>query len=434
MRESKHSWPAYLKGICLKTLSAFWHDRSLDVAAILAFMTLFAMVPLLAISISILSRLNLKNMEFSTILLRYFFPLQNFQEMISKNLSDFTQNATSLGIFGTFILVLLCFELMYTVEDSLDNIWKVNRRRSVGKRLIIYWSTLTASPILISLSLYLSSKIRSKGFFEVVFNLGFVQNLQHILLPFILIFFVFFLLYKLIPNARVGNRPAIFGSFFGAIFFQISKGIFAYYVYHYSMFLHVYGILGIGFIFLAWTYVSWCIVLGGAEIAFTIQYYHIPQEEVTNHASPLTQPSHALYLAMAILLSLYHHYRRGTYPVTRDVLAKQLGVPLKPLQDILNRLCAYKILGSSDTKGGSYVFQSAPEDIQLDKVCALFNPFGNKPHFLKSIPYENTLNTWIEKTRLAPETDLKGQKLISLFEGTESPQPLTTQDDGCAKN
>jgi hypothetical protein len=63
-----------------------------------------------------------------------------------------------------------------------------------------------------------------------------------------------------------------------------------------------------------------------------------------------------------------------------------------------------------------------------------FNPFGNKPHFLKSIPYENTLNTWIEKTRLAPETALKGQKLISLFEGTETPQPLTAQDDGRVKD
>jgi len=422
MSESKQSWWVYVKGICLKTLTSFWHDRGLDVAAILAFMTLFAMVPLLAISISILSRLNLKNMEFSTILLRYFFPLQNFQEMINKNLSDFTQNATSLGIFGTFILILLCFELMYTVEDSLDNIWKVERRRSVGKRLIIYWATLTASPILISLSLYLSSKIKAKGFFEAVFNLGFVQNLQHILLPFILIFFVFFLLYKLIPNARIGNRPAIFGSFFGAILFQISKGIFAYYVYHYSMFLHVYGILGIGFIFLAWTYVSWCIVLGGAEIAFAIQYYHIPQEEVTNHVSPLTQPSRALYLAMSILITVYQHYRRGTYPVTRDTLTKQLGVPLKPLQDILNRLCSEKILGTSDSKGGSYVFHAAPEDICLDKVCALFNPFGNKPHFLKAIPHEALLNDWIEKTRQMPEEGLKGQTLVSLLASEAAPQ------------
>ena len=94
----------YAFAIFTKALAAFWHDRCLDVAAILAFMTLFAIVPLLAISISVLSHLNIKQMEFAGILLRYFFPLQNYQQMITKNIADFTKNATSLGIFGTFII------------------------------------------------------------------------------------------------------------------------------------------------------------------------------------------------------------------------------------------------------------------------------------------------------------------------------------------
>ena len=398
----------------MKALAAFWHDRCLDVAAILAFMTLFAIVPLLAISISVLSHLNIKQMEFSGILLRYFFPLQNYQQMITKNITDFTQNATSLGIFGTFILILLSFELMYTIEDSLDNIWKVHRSRTLKKRLAIYWANLTVSPVLLGLSLILSSKIRQKGFFEAIFNLGFVQNLQHILLPFVLVFFVFFLLYKLIPNARVGNKPAIIGSFIGAILFQISKGIFSYYVYHYSMFFKVYGILGTGFVFLVWVYISWCLVLGGAEIAVAIQYFDIPQDEVVNHASPLVQPSRALYLALAILLTIYHHYRQGTYPITRDDLARQIGAPLNVIQDILNRLCTHHILGTSEARGGSYVFHKAPENIRLSELYTLFNPLGGKPHFLKPIPHEKALNEWIKRIKVYPENELKDKTLVSL--------------------
>ncbi len=400
--------------VFLKALSAFWHDRCLDVAAILAFMTLFAIVPLLAISISVLSHLNIKQMEFAGIILRYFFPLQNYQQMITRNIADFTQNATSLGIFGTFILILLSFELMYTIEDSLDNIWKVHRSRSAGKRLVIYWANLTVSPILLALSVLLSSKIRQKGFFESIFNLGFVQNLQHIFLPFLMIFFVFFLLYKLIPNARVGNKPAIIGSFFGAVLFQISKGIFAYYVYHYSMFFKVYGILGIGFIFLIWVYISWCLVLGGAEIAVAIQYFDIPRDAVANHASPLTQPSRALYLALAVLLTIYWHYREGTYPITRDVLARRIGAPLMAIQDVLNKLCQHHILGTSEARGGSYVFHKAPENIRLDQIYRLFNPFGDKPHFLKEIPGEKVLSAWLKKVSALPEEVLKKETLVSL--------------------
>jgi len=335
----------YAFAIFLKALSAFWHDRCLDVAAILAFMSLFAIVPLLAISISVLSHLNIKQMEFAGLLLQYFFPLQNYQQMITKNITDFTLNATSLGIFGTFIL---------------------------------------------------TSKIRQKGFFEAITHFGFVQNLQHIFLPFIMIFFVFFLLYKLIPNARVGNKPAIIGSFFGAILFQISKGIFSYYIYHYSMFFKVYGILGIGFVFLIWVYISWCLVLGGAEIAVAIQYFDIPRDEVSNNGSPLTQPSRALYLALAVLLTIYQHYRQGTYPITRDELAKQIGAPLQAVQDILNRLCTHHILGASEARGGSYLFHMAPENIKLSQIYSFFNPFGGKPHFLKPIPYEKALNQWLE--------------------------------------
>ncbi len=403
-----------MKDIFLKALAAFWHDRCLDVAAILAFMTLFAIVPLLAISISVLSHLNIKQMEFAGLLLRYFFPLQNYQEMITKNIADFTQNAVSLGIFGTFILILLSFELMYTIEDSLDTIWKVHRSRTVGKRLVIYWANLTVSPILLALSVLLSSKIKQRGFFEAIFNLGFVQNLQHILLPFVLIFFVFFLLYKLIPNARVGNKPAIIGSFVGAILFQISKGIFSYYVYHYSMFFKVYGILGTGFVFLVWVYISWCIMLGGAEIAVAIQYFDIPPEDISNHSSALTQPSRALYLALAVLLTIYQHYRQGTYPITRDDLAKQLGAPIKDIQEILNRLCAHHILGTSEARGGSYIFHTAPEDIHLDLLYSLFNPLGTRPHFLKRFPYERALNAWIDKVRSLPEGLLNHKTLVSL--------------------
>jgi len=414
MTDRKTFWGRYSKEIFLKALAAFWHDRCLDVAAILAFMTLFAIVPLLAISISVLSHLNIRQMEFAELLLRYFFPLQNYQQMITKNIADFTQNAISLGIFGTFILILLSFELMYTIEDSLDTIWKVHRSRTIGKRLVIYWANLTVSPILLALSILLSSKIKQKGFFEALFNLGFVQNLQHLLLPFVLIFFVFFLLYKLIPNARVGNKPAIIGSFVGAVLFQISKGIFSYYVYHYSMFFKVYGILGIGFVFLVWVYISWCIMLGGAEIAVAIQYFDIPPDEVAAHASPLTQPSRALYLALAILLTIYQHYRDGMYPVTRDELAREIGAPLKAVQDILNRLCAHGILGTSEARGGSFVFLTAPEDIRLAKIYTLFNPMGEKPHFLKRIPYEPALNKWIASIRSLPETALKEETLATL--------------------
>ncbi|RTZ93687.1 MAG: hypothetical protein DSY91_01690 [Deltaproteobacteria bacterium] len=414
----------YALAIFMKALSAFWHDRCLDVAAILAFMTLFAIVPLLAISISVLSHLNIKQMEFAGILLRYFFPLQNYQQMITKNISDFTQNATSLGIFGTFILILLSFELMYTIEDSLDHIWRVQRSRSAGKRLVIYWANLTVSPVLLGLSLLFSSKIREKGFFEAIYHFGFIQNLQHILLPFVMIFFVFFLLYKLIPNARVGNRPAIVGSFFGAILFQISKGIFSYYVYHYSMFFKVYGILGIGFIFLIWVYISWCLVLGGAEIAVAIQYFDIPQDAATNHAaSPLSQPSRSLYLAMAVLLTIYHHYLEGTYPVTRDELARQIGAPLQAIQDILNSLCSRHILGTSEVRGGSYVFHTAPENIKLSKIYALFNPLGGKPHFLKTIPHEKALNTWIDEIKTIPEKELENRTLVDLAILEETREP-----------
>ncbi len=414
MSKNKTSFLSHTREVFLKALAAFWHDRCLDVAAILAFMTLFAIVPLLAISISVLSHLNIKQMEFASLLLRYFFPLQNYQQMITKNISDFTQNAVSLGIFGTFILILLSFELMYTIEDSLDTIWKVHRSRTVGKRLVIYWANLTVSPILLALSILLSSKIKQKGFFEAIFNLGFVQNLQHILLPFVLIFFVFFLLYKLIPNARVGNKPAIIGSFVGAILFQISKGIFSYYVYHYSMFFKVYGILGTGFVFLVWVYISWCIMLGGAEIAVAIQYFDLPPEAVSNNASALTQPSRALYLALAILLTIYRHYRKGTYPVTRDELARQLGAPIKDVQEILNRLCEHHILGTSEIRGGSYVFHTAPEDIRLNALYRLFNPLGKKPHFLKKLPYEQALNAWIERARKIPEESLNHMTLTSL--------------------
>ncbi len=259
------SWRRFLEENCLQTAGA------------LAYTTLFALVPLIAVLLGILAafpvfaqwREQITQFVFSN-----FVPATG--DVVSSYLTQFADNASKATAIGILLLLFSAVMLMLSIEDAFNRIWRVRSGRPTATRLIAHWAVLTLGPLLVVAAVVVSSYLLALPLLDAVdaeFSLK-----AHLLgwLPFLIQWVVLALAYTLIPHRQVRVRDAMIGALIAALLFEAAKRGFAAYVTHGTNYQQVYGALAIIPIFIAWIYLSWVLVLLGASLtaAFAAFDYH----------------------------------------------------------------------------------------------------------------------------------------------------------------
>jgi membrane protein len=188
-------------------------------------------------------------------------------------------NFASIGAVGFLVLVWAALALVISLEQSLNRVFGAVQGRSYATRIAMYWSVLTLGPALALLSAYTATRLGQQLTEQVVAfeqqqewtflsaSLKFLGRFVALGASWLLLMF----LYVLMPNTQVRLRAAAIGAFVAAALWEVAKWAFGLYVQHvvpYSMF---YGTLGLIPLFLFWVYVTWLIVLFGAELTHTLQ-------------------------------------------------------------------------------------------------------------------------------------------------------------------
>jgi membrane protein len=242
--------------------------RYFRVASALSFSSVLALVPLLTVVFSALSLFPIFEAwseSIQTFIYSNFVP--QLGDQIQNYIQDFSANAGQLTFWGLIFLVVTSLTLLATIEDAFNEIWHVKNGRPLAQRILVYWTMLTLGPILIAVSLSLSSYLLSISILqeqEVVRSLG-AQLLRA--LPFVLEMLAFVLFYYSVPNCDVKFKHALLGGMVAALLFELSKYGFAQYLVHFNSYQRIYGALAILPVFLVWIYLSWLVVLIGAYIA-----------------------------------------------------------------------------------------------------------------------------------------------------------------------
>jgi membrane protein len=256
----------------------FIEDRCLQHASALAYTTLLSLVPLMAVTFSIFTAfpvfVNLRD-GFQDFLFQNFVPTS--AELLKTYLLEFAQKASRLTAIGIGGLIMTSVLLMASIDNALNAIWRVETPRPAVIKFLVYWAVLTLSPLLIGISLAISSYIFSLPL------LSETAGNTHLLrvTPFIMSSIAFALLYMIVPNQRVSIQPAIVGGLLAALLFELAKKIFAFYITQFPTYQAIYGALAILPIFLVWIYVCWIIVLLGAELTHCLLSYYEPKTEQT---------------------------------------------------------------------------------------------------------------------------------------------------------
>ncbi len=274
-------------------INRFIEDRLNANAAALTFVSLFAFVPLLTVTLSIASALPVAGdieAKLSDFLLQFLLPESSAQ--VVQYLSTFIDQARSLTVFGLSILLVTAVLMLRNIEKALNDIWRNRANRRPLQSFLLYWAVLSLGPAAIGLGLgvraYLFAATNDWGGIEL-FGLG---SILVGLLPFSISTIGLTALYAVVPNCQVPFRHALIGGVFAAGTFTLARMVFTA-VMAESSYALVYGAFAAVPLFLLWIYVTWIIVLAGAVLAHSISAFQTTEQAQT---PPLMKALDILYL------------------------------------------------------------------------------------------------------------------------------------------
>lgn len=331
----------------------FIEDKCSKTAAALTYTSLLSIVPLLAVGFSILAAFPVfKSVgeEIQNFIFANFVPTS--QEMIQDYLLNFVDKASDLTTVGIIFLFVTALLLMETIEQALNDIWRVRKRRKGVAEFTVYWAVLSLGPLLLGISLAVTSYILSLPLVSVV-----KQPLLTIM-PFILTMLAFTLIYVVVPDRHVPIRHGLLGGFIAALLFEIAKKSFALYVKFFPTYELVYGALATIPIFLIWVYLSWFIILLGAEITCSLTSFY-RREEKTIPALP----NHALAKSFRLIGHLWQAQSKGESLGFEDILHLEAHLSDTNIEALLNHLIQIKWV--HPTENGRYALSRDIHQITL---------------------------------------------------------------------
>jgi membrane protein len=245
----------------------FREDRLGLTASSLTFTTTIALVPLITVALAVFTAFPMFA-KFQDVLQKWLIESlvpDNIARQVLGYLNQFAGKASKLGVVGLLALLGTALALVFTIDRTLNNIWRVRTARPFAQRVLIYWAALTLGPVLLALSLSMTS-------YALSFSKGLVSGLPGgvslllNVLQFVLVAAGMASTFRFVPNTHVRWGHAWIGGVFVSLGMELAKRGLALYVSSVPTYSVVYGAFATLPILLIWIYVVWVIVLLGAAL------------------------------------------------------------------------------------------------------------------------------------------------------------------------
>ena len=305
----------------------------------LAYTTLLSLVPLMVFSFAILKGLGARG-DLRLILDEFFRPMGTAATELTDSVLQFVANMRGelLGSIGLAFLVYTVIATIQKVEGSFNFVWRVGRRRSFGRRFTEYLGVMIIGPILLAVAIGLLGSAEHSPFAQwlhAVAPLAVVLGVLGQIVPYAIVTVVFTVMYWFIPNTHVQFRAALIGGVTAGIIWALVGKVFTAVILYSSRMVAVYTGFAIVLTTLIWVYMSWLILLIGAQLAFYLQfpqYLRHGQEPIELCDSDREQAG------LAIMYLIGRDYGTGRSFWTADRLATELDIPGIALAPVLARL------------------------------------------------------------------------------------------------
>jgi membrane protein len=314
-----------------------WLAGEINVRAMsLAYTTLLSLVPLMVFSFSILKGLGARG-DLHYILHQFFRPMGGAADQLTESVMQFVTNMRGdvLGSIGLGFLVYTVITTIQKVEASFNFVWRVMRPRSFARRFSEYLSVMVVGPILLAVAVGLLGSAEHSPFAHWLNDLPPLKVTIEVLgeiAPYVIVTIVFTFMYVFIPNTRVQFRAALIGGVTAGIIWALVGKVFTAFILYSSQMMAVYTGFAIVLTTLIWVYLSWLILLIGAQLAFYVQcpqYLRIGQETVELSGSAREQAG------LSVMVLIGRAYVAGGKYWTSSGLAAELDIPSTALAPVL---------------------------------------------------------------------------------------------------
>lgn len=246
-----------------------------------------------------------------------------------------TQTGT-IGATSAVLLLFVAITMLSRIESTFNDIWGVARGRSWYMRIVMYWAAITLGPIMLitALGFTTTAQLQFSGASQlrVLLDLPMVRSLIGIVLPLLQLSLTFGMVYLLLPNTRVQFSAAMVGGLTGGLLWFLNNKLSVLFVSRITSNNAVYGSLGMLPVFMIGMYFGWLILLFGAQVAYAYQNrVAYLQERLAEGVSQSGREFAALHLVTHIA----RRFHRGEPPPSGTELATSCRVPGRLVTQLL---------------------------------------------------------------------------------------------------
>lgn len=357
----------------LLTLRRAHEDGVLLTSSALAYVTILSLIPLLAASSFVGARMFTEYQQQS---LEFFVQVLPYHEAsITEQLSKFLEQAEGLkgwGILAFFATALFAFG---TVEETINRIWNVSRRRPFRVRIFSFTLMVFWGPILIGAT-YSSLIVLRNKFGRELLETSIVLNL----LPFLVGLLGLTMLYWMVPYTAVSFRCALTGGLGAGILLELLRRSFGLYTGLLTNPSAIYGRFAFALFFAISIQITWAIVLLGSEIAYAAQHYGaLARGLLEAHAQ-------GRWVGLASAVALAERFDSGSPITSAEDLADRLLMPSDQLAPLLEPLIEAKIIETTGGRSRGYLLSQPPHKLPVERVLQaydershrVFDPLGKR--------------------------------------------------------
>lgn len=345
-----------------------WLGGEINIRAMsLAYTTLLSLVPLMVFSFAILKGLGARG-DLKFILHEFFRPMGGAATQLTDSVMQFVTNMRGdlLGTIGLAFLVYTVITTIQKVEASFNFVWRVQRPRSFGRRFTEYLGVMILGPILLAVAIGLLGFAENSSFAQWLHAeaplAGILGGLGE-LVPYVIVTVVFTFMYAFIPNTGVQFRAALIGGVSAGIIWALVGKIFTAVIVYSSQMVAIYTGFAIVLTTLVWVYLSWLILLIGAQLAFYVQF---PQYLRHGQASIELTGSDREQVGLSIMYLIGRDYAAGKSHWDAGRLAAELDIPSIALAPVLTCLEQGGLIVATEKE--QFVPGRGPEGILLADI------------------------------------------------------------------
>jgi membrane protein len=379
----------------------------------LVYTTLLSLVPLLAVSFSVLKGFGVHN-KVEPLLFNFLQPLGERGIELNSRIIGFVDNINVgvLGSVGLGLLIYTVVSLIQKIEGAFNYTWHISRNRPFAQRFSDYLSVIVIGPVLIFSALGITASLMSTSIIQKLLTIepfGSLLKIATLLLPYLLIIAAFTFLYIFLPNTKVRLPSALTGAAASGILWQATGWAFASFIVASTKYTAIYSGFAILIMFMIWLYLSWLILLVGASVAF----YHQQPEALKAYRRQLKLNNRFKEkLSLLVMFLICRSYYRNRPAWTMEGLAKRLHLPVEALKPILEALQNYGLLTQTGDEPPSYLPARPFDRTDLkDVLDAIRRAHEESWMDLQSLPPENAVEQLIDHIDRTMENALRGRTI-----------------------